>query len=384
METDDGKKRKRVFFIDPMSMGNPARYDYWLLSAIANYDITYFCSKFIDISAHQHLTYRHVFRYNNLSNATLKTLSYICSYACILVYILVKRPDIIHVQWFKIPISDLVFYKVVKMLTHAKLIFTAHNVLPHNSGKRYAASFKKIYHLFDRIIVHSKRTRHEMLGKFRLPSDHVVVIVHGIHPMHCDKCLYAQQEEELDKKYGLSGKFVFSSLGEQSPYKGIDMLARVWAETEALRSDDNLRLIIAGKVKGLDLSMLEGINNVTVVDKRISDEEYFYLLIHSDVQLFPYRQISQSGALMIALAHHIPVLVTDEGALTDALNVANVGWKIGSCTFQRLRDALIAIAGDKQTAARIKEDQQEWQKVEQAFDWHKISLETQALYDSLC
>lgn len=375
-------RRKKVFFIDPMSMSNLARYDYCLMSAM-NSDITYFCSKFLDIAEHSHIRYKRVFNYNHLANSTLKTISYALSYTKILMRILIDKPDIIHVQWLKIPETDLAFYKTVKTLSHAKLIFTAHNVLPHNTAKKYAAIYHNIYHLFDRIIVHSERTKREIVSKFKVEENHVEVIRHGIHKMSYDSQLYSSQLPYFDKKYGLADKFVITSLGEQSYYKGIDMLARVWAETPALRSDDSLRLVIAGKCKKIDLSCLQGITNATVVNDRIPDEEYYYLLTHSDLQLFPYRQISQSGALMIALAHHIPVLVTDQGALADPLKIGNVGWKIGSCTFDRLRDGILSILNDRAAARRIKADKEEWHKVAQAFDWHRISLQTQQLYDSL-
>lgn len=375
-------QRKRVFFIDPMSMSNLAQYDHWLLSAM-DADVTYFCSKFLDANEHSHIRYRRVFRYNKLANSTLKSVSYMLSYTQILLRILIDRPDVIHVQWMKIPQTDLVFYKIVKAISHTKLVLTAHNVLPHNTAKKFVAAYNSVYHLFDCIVVHSCRTRREIVSKFKVPESRVAVIRHGIHKMHYDERLYASKQAEMAAKYRLEGKFVFTSLGEQSFYKGIDMLAKVWAETPELRSDDSLRLIIAGKCKKIDLSCLDGISNATVINSRISDEEYFYLLQHSDVQLFPYRQISQSGALMIALAHHVPVLVTDEGGLADPLKVADIGWKINSCTFDRLRDGILQILKDRTVARRIRADEEAWENVGKAFDWHEISLETQALYDSL-
>ena len=56
-----------------------------------------------------------------------------------------------------------------------------------------------------------------------------------------------------------------------------------------------------------------------VLDKFLSDNEFNDLIEKSDVLIFPYRKISQSGVLLTALAHRKPVLVSRVGGLTQPL-----------------------------------------------------------------
>lgn len=384
-DTGGGERRKRVFFVDPMSTGNPARYDYGVLCETDG-DITYFCSKYIDTAKHSHIKYKHIYAYNRLRSAPLKAASYICSCVALLFIAVARRPDIVHVQWLKMEPFDRVVYGMIKALSGARIVFTAHNAY-HTYGKTYFGTYGKVYNrLFDKIIVHTPRTRDEIMRRFNVPAERFAVIPHGIHKMGFDKELYDSQEAAYDAKYGLDGAFVVASLGTQLRYKGTDILAKVWSETPALRGDATLRLVIAGKVKeGLDLSPLDGIENATVVDARISDEEYYYLLLRTDVQVFPYRSnfASQSGALFIALSEHVPVLVADQGGLTDPLKHGHVGWQMGPCTEEALRRCLLDITRHRDAAREIKHDDAEWRKVTSAYDWHKISRRTQELYDSL-
>ena len=183
----------------------------------------------------------------------------------------------------------------------------------------------------------------------------------------------------------MRGKTVFSALGYQNFYKGTDLLARVWAETPELRNSQNAMLLIIGKVNEtrLDLSMLDGIDNVIVENRRIPDEEFVYLLRHTSVYLLPYKEISQSGAMLTVLTEHIPLLMTDVGSLAEPLSIAPIGWKIQPSDEQDLKKALLYLIDHDEEIEAIHNDQQAWEKVCAFYDWTIISRQTQELYESL-
>ena len=380
MRQNDGKQRKKVFYIDPQSMHHPAIYDYFLLAEISA-DLTYFCSKYLDQLRHNHITYKPVFAYNNIKSDALKAVSYILSYAAILWYVLTLRPDVIHVQWYKIPRLDYMFYKVVKALSKTHIVFTAHNVLPHNTGEKYATIYAKLYRLVDHIIVHTQRSKTEIAEQFGIDQDKIHVIRHGLTRLTYDEKKYDEEKAYYARKYKTDNKLVFASVGEQSPYKGVDIVAEVWATTKELRQNNDCLLLMVGRQKGVDLSQLEGIENVYIENRRISNEEFLYVLRHTDVYLLLYRNISQSGTLLDAMAEHVPVLVTDVGGLTEPMKVGRVGWIAEKADVESVRRAMTALVKDKEAVKAVRQNEADWKKVEQTFNWHDIGLATQRLYD---
>lgn len=377
---------KKIFYIDPQSMINLARYDYSLLSGI-DLPIYYFCSKYYDTVVNPRINYKRVFAYNKMSRNWMKAISYISSWLLILLYAIILRPKVVHIQWFRIPCFDYVVVRLLQCLFRIRVVYTAHNILPHKDHEsKNTETFRKAYQKFDRIIVHSQATKKELMTTFLVPEDRIEVIRHGILPFNVTDAQYNACKEVLDQKYAaLRGKTVFSALGYQNFYKGTDLLARVWAETPQLRNNRDVVLLIVGQVNdaSMDLSLLEGIDNVILDLRRISDEEFLYLLRHTSVYLLPYRAISQSGAMLTVLTERVPLLLSDVGALAEPLTVARVGWKMQRADEDELRNALLHILDHQEEIDAIRADREAWEKVCAFYDWQQISRQTQQLYESL-
>lgn len=374
-----------IYFVDPQSMMNLAKYDYYLLRNI-DMPVMYFCSKYYDAAINPRITYKRVFRYNKMSSNWKKALSYIGSWLLILFNVIVHRPKVVHIQWFRIPHFDYLMVRLLQRIFKIKVFFTAHNILPHQGNESKNTNvFRNAYHALDRIIVHSQTTKNEIIDTFHVDSDKIEVIRHGILPFDISDDQYNACKPQLDEKYAaLHGKTVFSALGYQNFYKGTDLLARVWAETPELYNNKDAMLLIIGKVNEtrLDLSMLDGIDNVISENRRIPDEEFVYLLRHTSVYLLPYREISQSGAMLTVLTERVPLLLTDVGSLAEPLSVAPIGWKIQRAEYQELRSALLYLLDHKAEIETIHNDHQSWEKVCSFYDWQHISRQTQTLYET--
>lgn len=375
-----------IFYIDPQSYHNLSTYDYSLLSKVRDFDVHYICSKYYDNRRHDWVKYHHVFSYNRIGRNWLKALCYVFNYVCVLMLIVRFRPALIHLQWMRLPQFDYFFYRCVKGVFGTKLVYTAHNVLPLHSGKRDQAIYGKFYRLTDRIIVHTEDTKMQLMQLFGLDGGKLSVVQHGRLQMEYDARLYESRKADFDSRYHLDGKVVFTSLGEQSQYKGSDILADVWAETPELNRNDSCMLIMVGKQRGIDLSKLKQFGNVIIDDRKIPNEEYYYLMTHASVYLLTYRKtsFSQSGALMTAITEKIPILVSNVGGLADPLKIADIGWMINDvCNRDELRDMLLHILNSKEELERIKADSDGWNRVHEFYDWNRISLQTQQLYHSL-
>ncbi|MDD7317455.1 MAG: glycosyltransferase [Prevotella sp.] len=377
-------KKFDFFYIDPQSYSNLSIYDYNLLSHFDKQNLLYLHSKKYDYKSIEGWNEKPVFIYNSIAGQHLKALSYVWSYIRIFFLIALYKPKVVHMQWFKLPGFDHLFVKLTKKLFGTQYVFTAHNVLPHNTGNRHAGIYRKLYHAVNRIIVHTPATVKEIVSKFDIPENKITVIPHGILQPDIDEQLYRQSVGTWNRKYDTKGKIVFSSLGEQSRYKGIDLLAEVWAQTPELRDNDNLLLLIVGKQVNIDLSALSACNNVIMENSRISNEEFYYLLKHTDVYVLPYRNISQSGALLTALSTRTPFAATNVGGLCDPLKVAPVGWEISGTTFKDIQQQLVNISMSPEKIRAIKNSHDDWEKINDYYAWKHISHATMTLYQSMC
>lgn len=375
--------KKKIFYIDPQSMNNLSEYDYSVTKEI-DCEIIYLCSKYYDYKINPKLKYIYVFKYNYIKNVFRKSLSYVISLIYIAILIIKYKPVLVHIQWFKIPKLDYLFWKVVKKIFRIKIIHTAHNVLPHNTGNTYHDIYRKIYkNLSDKIIVHSTNTQEELCGLFHIEKEKVTIIRHGLLKMQYNEFEYKNQFRNSPLYEIIQDKIVFTSLGEQSYYKGSDLIIKTWLKTPQLNQSDKCVLVMAGKFDKIDYKKIENHKNVFIKNQRISNEEYMFWLKHTDAYLLPYRTISQSGALLTALSEHIPVITTNVGGISEPISIANIGWNIGDAKIENLQKTLLNILHSPEEILNIKKDDEGWKKIEKFYDWRKISKETELLYELL-
>lgn len=368
-----------IYYIDPQSYSNLSVYDHSLLKGIEGHDIVYFNSIKYDHEALTNARMRSMFRYNDMKNPLAKLLSYSVSMMKVAGYALRERPDVIHIQWFRAWIIDylLVFFF---HLLGIKIVYTAHNVLPHTRHSWDMFIFSRYYKAVDAIIVHSERTRKEMLSLFSLPEKKVNVIRHGILESRYDEAAVAEFMGKLRTRLGISeDAIVFSCLGVQNKYKGIERVVEAWSKSEALHSA-NCHLLFVGKNDGIDFSPVEKMPNVHIVCDRVSNEEFEAYLQMSSVVLLPYINISQSGVLFSALQSGVPVLVSDVGGLAEPLSCAKIGWCIGEPSVENIRKEMERLAENAEEVSAVRADKEAFAAVCKMYDWSEISKKTQALY----
>jgi len=366
-----------------MSYGNLAAYDYNLLSDIHDYNICFFGNiKYNEVELEKNIRFYPIFRYSNFHQNILKLLSYSFSLFFLVVKIVLLRPKIVHIQWFKFWMVDLVFLRILKT-QRLKVIYTAHNVLPHDSINKQYSIYKKYYNLVDHIIVHTKKTKEEIEELFSIPSEKIEVIPHGVLSLKVNNTKFSEIEKELFIKTNFNKKIVFALLGVQSYYKGCDLVVKLWSEQKWLRDNDDYLLLILGKNNNIDYTPLDGINNVYIKDSYISNEEFILALKHTNLLLMPYRKISQSGLLMTAINESVPFLVSSVGALEEPLTISNIGWTIGEPNYENLKECLNEIIINKDDLLEMKNDKLKWEKVQENYSWPKSSLLTSNLYRSV-
>ncbi|MDM8336359.1 glycosyltransferase family 4 protein [Mediterranea massiliensis] len=366
-----------------------AVYDYNLLNSNLsyrkkNFDITYFGSYLYQGNRVQQLVFIPIFKYNKIHNKALKFISYAISLLKILVYTYKLSPNIIHIQWIRCYYLDILFLKLIK-LKGIQVIYTAHNLLPHNDfNGRMFKKYRNYYNEVSHIIVHAKHSKEELINRFEVTSGKISIIPHGLLDLPCSETTVVSLIDKIKLKYNLSNKYVFSCLGFQSKYKGTDWLIQLWHEMEKLRNNSEVVLVLAGKFdSSLDCSLLDRLNNVVIVDRFLTDDEFVAFLRISNMILLPYKVISQSGVLLSAMYERKPVLVSNVGGLTEPFEIGKVGWCIGAPSYENLCNMISYIVENLDKIDQIKNNQKVWSEIRNYYSWTAISKKTFDLYNRL-
>ncbi|RJQ35841.1 glycosyltransferase [Candidatus Microgenomates bacterium] len=303
-----------------------------------------------------------------LANPTKSyALGLILLFPQLLIYRL-KGFDIFHLHWvynFKSPINNilfktivtiyfLLFLSIIKLLRY-KLIWTVHNVLPHDKqfvndvlARRFLSK------LCDAKIVHSESTIDEM-KKIKMDTKNVYIIPHGNYIES-----YENKVNERDAKKYFDYKiddFVFLFFGRIEKYKGIEDLLEVFKKITKKRK--NIKLLIAGKCQDENLKKLLNNyknklrNNIKICTKFIENNEVQYYFNCANAIVYPFKEITTSGSVILALSFGKPVICPRIGALKDMPD--NLGYFYNERDEKGLYNCMLK-------AIENKKDLQSWRK----------------------
>lgn len=253
----------------------------------------------------------------------LKGIEYLINLLILLVRFIISRPDIIHVQWIPMVINnpfEILFLKLMKK-RGVKQVYTVHNILPHDTGLLYEDRFSKVYTLMDMLICHTHKTKEQLITKFCIPEKKVSVIPHG--PMFHDYPRYTTAEARAILGYNKHKNMVLF-LGILRPYKGVEYLLNTWKNV--VRDYPDSWLIIAGigdkeylaKIR----NMIQSLGVTSSVDahfKFIPDNEVPLYYQATDIIVYPYRDITQSGALLTGMAFGKPIIASAVGGFRETI-----------------------------------------------------------------
>ena len=371
---------KKLVYVDPQSYRNLSMYDYSLLKWMKNYKVIYCCNAQYNGPELENVEFLPIFNYRQEMNPVVKILSYLKSLLKLISILKKERPDVLHIQWWKqwnIDYHCLSIYK-----KYAKqVVFTAHNLVPHDSGESMKDKCIRYYNKVDKIIVHDNNSKHELIKDFCIKREKIGVIAHGILDFKVNEKEVQETMNEIEGKYRLKDKLVFSIMGSQSPYKGTDLIRDAFWGSDFLKDNKNVFLIVAGKGNLVTKDFANKCSNVYVANYELSDSEFQAIMRLTDVMLLPYRRISQSGVLLTTIQNQIPFAVTPMGGLSEPLELAPVGWIIPSPTVEYVRECMETLVCDIEATKAVKYNQQKWNLVKAKYDWKNISIRTEEFYD---
>ena len=291
------------------------------------------------------------------------------------------RPDVIH---FHSTNTSALPYLALLRLLRVPVAATAHVVTPHERIRFQDTIYRRIHGLSDLVIAHSDVDRARLLREFAVDPDRVVVIPHGEYGF------FDRGGEVLDRQAARSGlglspqDEVALFFGYIREYKGLDVLLEAWPAVVEARPA--ARLIVAGDPGRLAPDRRDQLetraNSLGVLHRfeyiPFSDVARYFGA--ADVLAMPYRHVSQSGVLYLALSLGVPVIATRVGALPEVLRDGVNALLVPPESPNALATALIRALGDPGLRGRLA---QGGTHVAQQHSWPSIAERTERAFARL-
>lgn len=250
----------------------------------------------------------------------VKALEGVFNYLYIVIRLLFGKVDVLHFQWLpflEISSVERIFLRLVKIVSpKTKLFLTVHNIYPHNFSdvrkSSYRTRFAKVERFFDRFIVHLEVSKKEFCSEFCIAHDRVNVIHHGVFEPKGLKVMPHVRGEKLN----------LIMYGNQSYYKGTDILVDAIA---LLPKDvqEKVHTLIVGKIEPDYYAELKEKSKDLDIEwspEFVPDDVLYSKIMESDVIVLPYREISQSGVLLLALSFERIVITSNLPSFVETLN----------------------------------------------------------------
>ena len=201
-----------------------------------------------------------------------------------------------------------------------RLIWTVHNVLPHDANHRWAEIqlARVLADQADRIHILSNATLDAVRPYYELPRERVRLVEHSsyddVYPNWISRAAARERLgiAEHDK--------AIIALGGIRPYKGLSRLLAIFEELSDV--DPTLRLLVAGKpgrFPGVDELQSKCEVHPRIVSRfdHVPDSQLQVWMKAADLAVLPYAGILNSGALLLAQTFGLPVVAPRTGAILD-------------------------------------------------------------------
>lgn len=192
-----------------------------------------------------------------------------------------------------------------------RLVWTAHNVLPH--APVFAddvAARRTLVAISDLVIAHSHMTLRELAALGAVPRAYAIVPHGPLLPDVTNAPLRVPGTGEAPRQLLFFGRV--------EPYKGVEDLLQAFM---SLGDGICAHLTVAGKChepglrRRLNALTQESEREVNLRLEHVPEKEVTQLLSSADAVILPFRQVTTSGSVMLALSHGRPLVIPDLAAL---------------------------------------------------------------------
>lgn len=287
-----------------------------------------------------------------------------------------RRPaDIVHFQWLPIPSVDTRFVRVIRAL--APVVLTVHDTnLFHGSptSRMQLFGWRAALDTFDAIIVHGEASKSKLLHA-GISEQLIHVIEHGLlseGPLTVDNA-------SVDA--GAPIRLLF--FGAIKPYKGLDVLIKALA-VALRRAELNVLLEIVGQPR-MPVDPLKKLADELGIASRVRwdlrfvpSREIPQVFGKASATVLPYREIDQSGVLMMSIYYETPVIASEVGGVPELIQDGVHGFLVPPGDASNLATAIERVARDPKVLGKMREAIRELKR--SVPSWNSIAQKTTEVY----
>jgi glycosyltransferase involved in cell wall biosynthesis len=211
----------------------------------------------------------------------------------------------------------------LRLLRSIPVVWTAHNLRAHDAPDA-AFEHRMIQALIDvcdGIIVLSEASGAQLRSEYRVPATAAVKVVHHGHYIGC----YPNKADRTASRERIgipeSARAVLT-LGRLQPYKGLEELVEAFGRVATPQDV----LLLVGKV--VSPSYADRLNSlakeasrrgrqVRIVDRVVPDDQLQFYFNACDVVALPFKQVLNSGSLLLAMSFGCPVVAPRMGSIPE-------------------------------------------------------------------
>lgn len=244
------------------------------------------------------------------------------------------RPHVLHLHWAELQYSyggpspeqafrdwrELMFKLRFFRWLGGKIVYTVHNLGQHEglfpdldeAANRWLFAHADAIHVHDAAVAAAVAEHYgRSQGVYVIPHGHYI----GAYPDETDRAA-ARAHLGLDPD-----RFLYLSLGQIRPYKGIEELIAAFM----VLADPGSDLLIAGNIGvpayGEQIRALTAQNpTIRLYPNFIADDELQYFFHAADVCVLPYRRATTSGAALLAFSFGTPIIAPAIGPFPDLIS----------------------------------------------------------------
>jgi len=271
--------------------------------------------------------------YVRLLQQALRKEGVVCSSASGLSPRLVRQwqggAEVLHLHWVELLYATPSLARSIRLLAAVlgglvwaravgcKIIYTVHNLDPHERSFPFLASIanRALFALADAWHVHDEAAKLNVIRTYGRRK-RIYVVPHGsyigAYPNNCTK-------HEARARLGLADNaFIYLFLGQIRRYKGVEDLISAFGRL----ADDTCQLLVAGNVHDkaygqLLTQLLQGRSGIHTQFKYVPDSEVQYFMNACDICVLPYRDVTTSGAAILAFSFGKPIIVPALGGFPE-------------------------------------------------------------------
>jgi glycosyltransferase involved in cell wall biosynthesis len=300
------------------------------------------------------------------------------------------KSQVMHFQWSLGERTDRLHMPVLRRLGKG-IVYTAHDVLPHESDLMSEAHARWLYSYPDALFVHGDALKAQLVGRFDVDPARVHVVPLGNFNFIADTP-GAWDRTSARASLGFRGdELVVLFFGLIREYKGLDTLLRACGQLRQRwqGSGRKLRLVVAGRAfrnhwdeGGYDSIIREaGLGDMISLHLRnIAMDEVARFFRCADVVAVPYKRGSQSGVLRLAYAFGLPSVATSVGSLAEVAG-HDVARFVPADDPEGFANALEQLLADHSMAQSMGERARRY--ADEDLAWERIAATTRTVYEGV-